>query len=161
MAFSYRNSSICSGGTLPVVYATLITDPPPIEGQEFGHFCKIVINLINQRDFNFSSKEARHLRSRISPDWACKMNCSPFTVSFEDQIEIWEQMTLEFPDVYFELLGVDCKINEKQRTADVIMRTAMMRGGIKLLTACELKWKWSSGRWMWWYHSGMRGVYAT
>ena len=127
-----------------------------------GHFCNVIVNIINERDFDWHGEEAQQLRNHhVSPDWSGKLNCRAWAISFEEQNEVWRQMTIDFPNVYFELLGVDCKINEKDRTADVIMRTAMIQGNVRLMTACELKWKFSNGRWLWYHHCGMRGIWET
>lgn len=94
----------------------------------------------------------------ISPGWYATLNCSPFTASFEQQIAVWRNMTLDFPDIYFELVGVDADVNETYRTADVIMRTHMLQGDEKFLTACMLNFKLSDGKWSWYKHHGIRGI---
>lgn len=126
---------------------------------ELKRFCEVIIDVVNGRNFDYRGAEAQALRTQhISPDWCGRFGSHAWSLCFDEQTEIWRQMAIDFPDLYFELLGVDCKVNKHDRTANVLMRTAMMRGNVRLLTVCELKWKFSNGRWIWYYHSGMRGV---
>ena len=117
------------------------------------------MNIINERDFSYQNPSARHLRSyHISPDWHGKLDNHPWTVNFDEQMEFWRQMAVDSPEIYFELIGVDCEVYKEYRTADVLMRVAMVRKSVTLLGVCESKWKWSQGRWVWYYHRGMRGI---
>ena len=127
--------------------------------KELTHYCTTIINLINNRDFDYEGPEAQRLRTQhISPSWQGRHPTCAWTTSFEEQTELWRQMTLDHPGLEFELAGVDCRVREKDRTADVVMRAAYTRGEVRLLTACEMKWKFSEGRWIWYYHCGMRGI---
>lgn len=127
---------------------------------ELEKHCKTILKVINDRDFNYQTPEAHRFRTRhISPSWSGKLPGSdPWLISFNEQTEVWQRMTTDFPGIYFELLGVDCVVHENDRTADVVMRAVMVRGSVRLMTACELKWKFSSGRWQWYYHAGMSGI---
>lgn len=132
----------------------------PIKQKSPGQYCSVIVDALNSRDFEFSSPQAHDLlEHHISPNWCGKLNCHPYLITFREQIEVWRQIILDFPDAHFELLGVDCEIHPKDRTADVVMRTAMTQGKERFLTACLLRWKFSQSRWVWYYHSGMRGIY--
>ena len=129
------------------------------EVTELEHFCQVVVDLINQRDFGYESREAQRLREQhISADWSGKLDCHAWSIDFDEQTEVWRQMTLEHPGVHLELIGVDTKVREGDRTADVVMRTALMQGDVKFQTLCQFKWKFCQNKWMWCHHSGMRGV---
>lgn len=118
-----------------------------------------MINVINDRDWNFQKPEARIFKSQhVSPDFQAKIDCEPFTLSFDEQTDFWRQLTIEFPTAYFVLDGVDCIVNKDYRTADVLMHSTMFRGDVRLITACMTQWKFSKGRWQWYCHSGVRGI---
>jgi hypothetical protein len=126
---------------------------------EIRHLCNVMINVINERDFDYQSTEAHVFRTRhISPDFHAKIDANPWALSFEEQTEFWRQLTVDCPSVYFVLEGLDCIIHNRHRTADVLMRATMMRGDVRLLTACLTQWKFSKGRWQWYCHSGIRGI---
>lgn len=129
-----------------------------MEVQLFERYCWAILEVINSRDFDLQTENAQMLKSIISPGWYATLNCSPFTASFEQQIAVWRNMTLDFPDIYFELVGVDADVNETYRTADVIMHTHMLQGDEKFLTTCMLNFKLSDGKWSWYKHHGIRGI---
>lgn len=124
-----------------------------------GEYCSIIVEALNLRDFEFTkSTQARELVDHVSPTWAGRVDGHPHLVTFEEQCEVWRQMCIDFPKIHFELLGVENQIHSKARTADVIMRTALKEGDRRYLTACLLKFKFSGGHWVWYFHSGIRGI---
>ena len=126
---------------------------------EIERLCQVIINIINERDFDYQEAEACDFRRHhVSPEWQGRLDELAWSMSFDEQTEFWRQMTTDFPGVYFKLVGVDCKVHENDRTADVVLRAAMIRGNLRLLTACDLKWKFSNGKWIWYYHQGMAGI---
>lgn len=127
---------------------------------EIRRLCEVLVNVINERDFDYNGAEARKLRTQhISPDWHGRFDEYAWSITFDEQTEWWRQVTMDFPGVSFELVGIDCDVHKNDRTADVVIRSAMLRGDVKLLTACLLKWKFSNGRWLWYYHRGMKGIH--
>ena len=126
---------------------------------EIKHLCNVMVDVINQRDFEYQSTEAQIFRTRhISPDFQAKIDANPFSFSFDEQTDFWRRMTDDCPSMYFVLDGLDCIVHNKYRTADVLMRATMVRGDVRLLTACLTQWKFSKGRWQWYGHSGIRGI---
>ena len=125
---------------------------------EFKHFCNVMINVINERDWKYENPEAWIFKTQhISPDFQARFDSSPWSQSFEEQTESWRQLTIDYPKAYLVLDGVDVVVL-KDRTADVLMRTTMFRGDVRLLTACLTQWKFTKGRWQWYCHCGVRGI---
>lgn len=126
---------------------------------ELERHCQTLINTINDRDFEFRSPDARKLKTRhVSPQWSGRLDNHAYTFSFPEQVEFWRQLTIESPDIHFELLNVDCDVRKHDRTADVVMRTKLSRNGVELTFACELKWMFEQGRWVWYASRGIRGM---
>lgn len=126
---------------------------------ELERHCQTLINVINDRDFDFRGLEARKLRAHhISPQWTGRLDNCAFSLSFPEQVGFWQEMTIECPDTHFELVNVDCNVRKHERTADVVMRTKLTRNGVELHFACELKWMFNQGRWMWYSSRGIRGM---
>lgn len=126
--------------------------------QDLRQLCKVIVAVINDRDFEYAGPEARRLKEHhIASDFSGRLDeCGPWAITFDEQTEFWRQITLQFPDVSFKLVDTDVHIMD--RTADVVIRAAMVRGDLTLATACQLKWKFTKGRWIWYQHNGMRGV---
>jgi hypothetical protein len=126
---------------------------------EIKHLCHVLIDTINARDFEYQGPEARIFRTQhISPDFQAKLDSTPWSMSYDEQNDMWRQAAIDFPTVHFELRAVDCTVHKNDRTANVILHTTMLRGQMKMLTACQMKWKFSKGRWQWYHHSGIRGI---
>jgi hypothetical protein len=126
---------------------------------EIGRHCQTLINLINDRDFDLQNPTSWKLVNyHVSPDWSGRLDDHKFTLSFQQMMEFWEDMTLEYPDLHFELMGVDCSVRKDDRTADCVMHTIRTRAGARFQFACELQWKFSQGRWMWHRSCGFRGL---
>jgi glutathione peroxidase-family protein len=114
--------------------------------------------MINERDFDFEDPKVHNLVSKhISPNWSARLDTAD-AVTFTEQMERFKDLAVQYPDVQFELLDVDCRVYWTDRTANVFLHTAMhKRAGVSLLGLCELKWKFTGGRWMWYSHMAMRG----
>ena len=126
---------------------------------EIGQHCQTVVNIINERDFKLTNPSAKTLiRNHIATEFHARLDHFAYTLTFSEEVEFWRQMAIEYPDTRFELLGVDTFIRSDDRTADVVMRTIMTRDNMKLLFACELKWKFTGNSWVWYSQRGMRGL---
>ena len=126
---------------------------------DIRHLCKVMINVINERDFDYQSTEAHAFRTQhISPDFQAKLDTQPWSFSFDEQTEFWRELTVDYPSIYFELDGLDCVIHNKHRTADALIRATMVRGDLRLCTACLTQWKFSKGGWQWYGHCGIKGI---
>lgn len=126
---------------------------------EIRHYCNVMLNVINERDWKFQSPEAADFKTQhISPDFQSKIDGNPWAQTFDQQVSFWRQLTLDYPEVHFVLDGVDCNVSKSHRTADVLMRTTMSRGDVRLITACMMQWKFTQGRWQWYCHNGVRGI---
>ena len=126
--------------------------------QDLRHLCKVIVTVINDRDFDYTAPAARRLKdNHVARNFSGHLDeCGPWAITFDEQTDFWRQITLEFPQKYFKLIDLDVHIMD--RTANVIMRAAMVQGDLTLATACELKWKFTKGRWLWYEHNGMRGL---
>lgn len=123
--------------------------------REIERLCKILVTAINDRDFDYQSPEARLFRTQhVSPDFEGKLDSRPWSISFEEQNDTWRQLTIDYPDIHWEVEGVDCYVHKKERTADAILHSSMLQGDLRLVTACQMKWKFSKGRWQWYQHNG-------
>jgi len=130
---------------------------------EIKRLCQIIVKVVNERDFEFMSSEARELiDEHVSPDWYAQFDNIAWTVNFAEQIEAWRQLRSEFPSLVLELVGFDCDMHKDHTNATVIMQTAMTgRKGVKLQGICQSRWRYRNGRWMWCYHTQMRGLYEA
>lgn len=79
-------------------------------------------------------------------DWHGRFDEYAWSITLDKQTEWWRQFKIEFPNAAFEVVGIDCDVHENDRTADVVILSAMLRRDVKFLTACLLKWKFSNGR---------------
>lgn len=127
---------------------------------ELKRLCHVVATVINDRDFNYQSPQARDLvDEHIASDWYGRLDDMPYTINFDEQTEAWRQMTEEYPDLYFDLIEIDCDVHKDQRTAQVVMRSSMTgRSGMRLQGVCEMRWMFRGGKWVWQMHNAMRGL---
>ena len=126
---------------------------------EIERLCKVLIKALNEWDFDYQSPEARIFRTQhVAPGFQGKLGQTLWAISFDEQTELWRQAASDTPSVRYDIRKLDIDIHKKDRTADVILHSTMRKGDIKLLAACQLKWKFSQGRWQWYQHDGMRGI---
>ncbi|KAK4554672.1 hypothetical protein LTR86_008174 [Recurvomyces mirabilis] len=102
------------------------------------------VDVLNARDFDFTSDKAKELRSRMTADWKAQMDtyaADPSPVKFDEQV-----------------VEVMSKVEESKKRARVFLE--MQVSGItdgKLMAMNELRWKMVEGVWLCYFVIGMRG----
>ncbi|KXL41604.1 hypothetical protein M433DRAFT_6720 [Acidomyces richmondensis BFW] len=71
-----------------------------------------VANVLNERDFDFTSKEAQRFLANLAPDREGKMDTQAAKMDFEQQIAIWRQRAVKFPKIYFDVVQLHSTMNE-------------------------------------------------
>ena len=120
------------------------------------------IKIINDRDWDLTSPEAKVLKEHVSPHfrtWVHNLS-KPMTISFEDATAWIQKVVEEYPDYREEILDVTSDIDEKRGCATVIMHVRIDGHEQTSVEAIrEARWERDdSGKW--WLHNyvGIRGV---
>ena len=129
---------------------------------ELERLSAVIPLVVNRRDFDFESNEAKELHSHVSPEFAAQIDTLPQqgrTVSWADQVSAWRKRAEDNPDAHFALTSISSVVNEKKGVAQVYMDMEVSGiGDVKLHAMNELRWKRVDGIWLWYYVVGMRGT---
>lgn len=119
------------------------------------------VNIVNERDFDFASKSAQELVTRLTPEWKASMDTSVSglaPVTFAEQIARWRERASENPDVHFQIMDVFSVVDEVKGVASVYLEMEVDGvSNVKLQAMNELKWRLVEDVWMCYYVIGMRG----
>ena len=125
---------------------------------DINRFVRIIVTLINNRDFEYQSKEAAELVEHVAPDWEGRFDNYPHAISFAEQTSIWIEYAKTYPNLYFDILDIALQVRDHHRTASVILQLGIHgMNDVSKLGVCELKWKCSEGKWLWHRHIAMKG----
>ncbi|KAK3676067.1 hypothetical protein LTR78_004259 [Recurvomyces mirabilis] len=119
------------------------------------------VDVLNARDFDFTSDKAKELRTRMTADWKAQMDtyaADPSPVKFDEQVRRWKLRAQDHTGVHFQVVEVMSKVEEKKERARVFLE--MQVSGItegKLMAMNELRWRKVEGAWLCYFVIGMRG----
>lgn len=122
----------------------------------------IVVSTINDRDFDFTSKDAQSFLAHVSPQWRGEIDTfaqKREIKSFDEQRAMWKKRAEENPDVHFEIVHLSSYVNEGAGMANVYMDMEVTGvANVTLHAMNELKWKrGNDGVWLCYFTIGMRG----
>ncbi len=98
--------------------------PPESIAATLERLSTAVVTALNARDFDFTSETAQELVRHLAPDFKAELDSLPNQNrprTFEEQKIAWKKRIEQYPDVHFEIVGMDSQVDEKKGRGSVYM----------------------------------------
>lgn len=138
-------------------------NPPRTNGEvstasELERLSVAIVEVLNDKDFAFTSALAQELEAHISPEWRGQFDTQQGHVTWEEQKLLWKERAEMLPDIVWIVVEVSADVNKRTGTANVHLEMEMLgMGQSKFLAFNENKWVRVNGRWLCHRTVGMRG----
>jgi hypothetical protein len=149
--------------------ATYLPSPAPTEPAgapkplipDLERLSAAFVQVLNERDFDFTSDVAQELKSRLSSDWKAQLDtfaADSRPVTFAEQVARWRQRAQDNPDVKFNVLDVQTRVDNKKGRVNIFVEMEVEGiSNVKLQALNVVKWKVVGDIWMCYKVIGMRG----
>jgi hypothetical protein len=152
---------MASESYLPSPAPTEPVPAPKPSTPELERLSAAFVQVLNERDFDFTSVVAQELKSRLSPDFRAQLDtfaADSRPVTFDEQVEKWRQRASDNPGVKFHVLDVQTRIDNKKGRVNVFVEMQVEGISNVMLQALNvIKWKVVNDVWMCYKVIGMRG----
>lgn len=120
---------------------------------------RCVPEVINARDWAFTSNDAQELLANVSADFMCRLDPHPQPLTLGEQVKAWADRSRETPEFWIELQDVTSNVDQGTGEASVYLDMIFKGvGKFNLHTIAEMKWRRRGNWWkLYWVHA-LRGM---
>lgn len=126
---------------------------------ELERLSAAAVTAMSQRDWEFTqTSEAREVLEHIAPDWTATFDNYPDRLNFSEQIAAHQKFMQANPTTYYQLQSMSTVLAPAGKEASVFLEIDIRDSkGMTIRGQSEFRWRYSKGKWLWYYHLAMRG----
>ncbi|KAK4613105.1 uncharacterized protein CLAFUR5_13161 [Fulvia fulva] len=127
-------------------------------GPELERLTKICIDAINQRDWDYTSPEGQDFLSHVHPSFTAIFDNVPGKMDWAGLNAAWQTMFAAHPEGQFNITRMNTAVDTRAGYGTVVIESeATGVSNVVLHGLSEAKWRRVNGKWLFYYHAGMRG----